>query len=95
MNEEVYLKNLVRKIIEFNQKIDHCRKVTALGRDDITDRQIKKERENIIAQLDMSNIIDRVEDNHYKVKYSGFDYPLKLLDINENNTIYIDSLEVQ
>jgi hypothetical protein len=59
------------------------------------DRQIKKERESIIAQLDMSNVIERVENKRYIVKYAGFNYPVKLSDMDDNNTIYIDSLEVQ
>jgi len=93
MSKEVYVKNLVRKIIEFNQKVEHYKDVTALGRDEIVDRQIKKERENIIAQLDMSNIIEKVGDKKYYMHVSEIDFPLVLKDTNDNNTISIECIK--
>lgn len=92
MNSKVYIKNIVRKIIEYNQKIEYFRKITALNRNEIMDRQIKKERENLIAQLDMSNYIDKIADKKYLMKLPEFDFPLALKDMDSANDITIDCL---
>jgi len=89
MNEDVYLKSLIRKIIEFNQKINHFVEVTAINRPESIDKQLKIEREQIVAQLDMSDLIEKEDSKQYRFKTNKIDFNLPLKDLNQDNKINI------
>jgi hypothetical protein len=89
MNEDVYLKTFVRKIIEYNQKINHFKNVTAINRPEIIDKQLKIDREQIVAQLDMSDLIEKEDSKQYRFKTNKIDFNLTLKDLNQDNKINI------
>lgn len=87
MNKTTYAKNLIRKIIEFNQKVDYFKELTALNRPEVIDKEIKLEREQIIAQLDMSDLVEKKDSLNYVFLVEGVNFDLVLKDLSSNTEI--------
>ena len=90
MQKEVYLKNMVRKIIEFNQKIDYFSKISFMKRSEKKDKELKKERADIIAQLDMCPFLKKYDNLNYEFNVDDIEMDLTLNDFvfEKNIKIY-------